>query len=60
MPNNDKIYEELNNRTDNISSSNLKDYWIQSIGPTLFDKVINGYNKKMWQVDDCSEIDTFS
>lgn len=60
MPDKDKIYDELNNRSKNFSSSNLKDYWIQSIGPTLFNKVINGYNKKMWQVDDCSEIDTFS
>ena len=60
MPDKEKVLSELNNRSENFTSTNLKDYWIKSISPTLFGKVINNYNKKMWQVEDCSEIDTFS
>jgi len=60
MPDREKVMKELNDRSKSFTSTNLKDYWIQSIGPTLFGKVIENYNKKMWQVEDCSEIDTFS
>jgi len=60
MPDKDKIKEELKNRNTSFSPTNLEDYWIGSVGKTLYDKVINKYNKKMWQVDDNREIDTFS
>jgi UDP-galactopyranose mutase len=42
------------------NAKNLEDYWIASIGRTLYSKVIEGYNKKMWQVDDNRRIDTFN
>ena len=29
------------------------------MGVTLYNKIINNYNKKMWQVDDNKKIDTF-
>ena len=60
MPDKKKIKEELENRNENFSPTNLKDYWISSVGKTLYEKVIDKYNKKMWLVDDPSEIDTFS
>ena len=60
MPDREKIKTELKNRKTNFSSYNLKEYWTNSIGETLFNKVIDNYNKKMWQVNDTSEIDTFS
>jgi len=42
------------------NAKNLEEYWIESVGQTLFDKYIDGYNKKMWLVDSCKEIDTFN
>lgn len=60
MPDKEKIYKELSNRRAEFEPTNLKDYWINSIGTTLFNKFIDKYNKKMWQVNDPSEIDTFA
>lgn len=42
------------------NAKNLEEYWIGSVGQRLYDKFIDGYNKKMWLVDDCKEIDTFN
>lgn len=64
MPDSNQVLEEIaiaSKKKENIkSASNLEDYWISSVGKTLFGKFINNYNKKMWQVDDCKKIDTFS
>tara|TARA_B110000259_G_scaffold77950_1_gene91422 strand:+ start:9673 stop:10857 length:1185 start_codon:yes stop_codon:yes gene_type:complete len=60
MPDKKKIYKELENRKTEFKPTNLKDYWINSIGLTLYNKFMDKYNKKMWQVDDPSEIDTFA
>ena len=65
MPDYEKIRGEMNSlkgsNEDAINSSkNLKDYWLASVGETLFKKFVNEYNKKMWLVDDCEKIDTFS
>jgi len=65
MPDKEKINAELKsasqNKEKNVKSArNLKEYWLASVGQTLFSKFIDDYNKKMWLVDDCSEIDTFS
>ena len=38
---------------------NLEEFWVQSIGKKLFGKIIDKYNKKMWLVNSCKEIDTF-
>ena len=37
----------------------MEDYWINSIGKTLYGKTIEKYNKKMWLVNDNKKIDTF-
>lgn len=58
MPDKKKIKKELNKRK-KINPKNLEEFWIQSVGKTLFDKVIDKYNKKMWLVNSCKEIDTF-
>ena len=42
------------------SAKNLEEYWIASVGETLYSKMINKYNKKMWFVDDNRKIDTFN
>jgi UDP-galactopyranose mutase len=37
-----------------------KEFWLRSIGPTLYDKFISKYTKKMWQVEDESIISDFT
>jgi UDP-galactopyranose mutase len=39
---------------------NLEEYWISKVGETLYGKFIDSYSKKMWQVNDNREIDTFN
>ena len=65
MPDYDLIDKEMNEKKgENFigakNAKNLEDYWIGSVGNRLFDKFIDKYNKKMWLVDDCKEIDTFN
>ena len=60
MPDRDKIAEERKNAVGVENAKDLEAYWIGSVGQTLFDKFIDGYNKKMWLVDDCKKIDTFN
>ena len=62
MPNKKKIKNEIKKR--NLkkikNSKNMQEYWINSIGKTLYLKTIDKYNKKMWLVDDNRKIDTFN
>ena len=62
MPDKIKIKKEL--RARNIAkiknSKNMEEYWINSIGKTLYSKTIEKYNKKMWLIDDNKKIDTFN
>lgn len=37
----------------------LEEYWVSSVGPTLYHKFIASYSKKMWQVRNNNEIDDF-
>jgi UDP-galactopyranose mutase len=39
---------------------NFEEYWISKVGRTLYGKFIDSYSKKMWQVSDNREIDTFN
>ena len=65
MPNYTQIQTEL----DDIKHSgfsgvknaqNFEEYWVSSIGKTLYKKIIDEYTRKMWQVDSNKQIDTFS
>jgi UDP-galactopyranose mutase len=60
MPDKEKIYEELAGRGDVSKSRNFEEYWINSVGKILYDKFINTYSKKMWQLKDNREIDEFA
>ena len=62
MPDSDIILDEIKNKkTESIlNSKNLEEYWVNSIGHTLYDKIIKNYNQKMWMVDDNRKIDTFN
>ncbi len=46
--------------TTNIQSSkNLEDFWIASVGHTLYEKYVKDYTKKMWMIEDNKIIDNF-
>ncbi len=61
MPDKKKIKREISKRKISKikNSKNMEDYWINSIGKTLYKKTIEKYNKKMWLVDNNKKIDTF-
>ncbi len=59
MPDKKKIKKEIASAKGVEKSKNLEEFWIRSIGKTLFKKTIENYNKKMWQVNSCKTIDTF-
>lgn len=60
MPDKDKIMAERKAAVGVMNAKNLEEYWIGSVGKTLYSKLIEKYNKKMWLVDDNREIDTFN
>ena len=60
MPDVEKIKEERRVAIGVENAKNLEEYWVGSVGQTLYDKLIDKYNKKMWLVDDNKIIDTFS
>ena len=60
MPESETILLELDNRQSVADAKNFEEYWINSVGKTLYNKMINGYTKKIWQVEDNKEIDTFN
>ena len=57
-----KINLELAELNPDLSSAptNFEEYWISKVGQTLYDKFIDRYSKKMWQLDDNKLIDTFN
>jgi UDP-galactopyranose mutase len=61
MPEKIKIQKQLEDRSllKIKESRNMEDYWINSVGEVLYNKVIKKYNQKMWQVESNKEIDTF-
>ena len=59
MPNKKKIMSQVN-KGKTIHAKNLEEFWIKSVGKILFEKTINKYNKKMWMVKSCKELDTFN
>ena len=61
MPDKKKIKKEIKNKNVHKlkNSENMEEYWINSVGKTLYSKTIEKYNKKMWLVNDNKKIDTF-
>lgn len=60
MPDRDAIQAELSALDGVEGARNLEEFWIRSVGPTLYSKFIEGYSKKMWQVASNMEIDDFA
>jgi len=59
MPESEIINAELKSIQGQTRSNNLEEYWINSVGPTLYSKFIKNYSKKMWQVETNTDLDTF-
>jgi len=62
MPEKDIIEKELNQvDMEGIENAkNLEEYWISSVGQTLYNKFVDHYSKKMWLLNDNKEINDFS
>lgn len=63
MPEASVINNELNkcNQLEALeAANNLEEYWITSVGPTLYEKFVKNYSKKMWQLEDNCKIDDFN
>ncbi len=60
MPDRERVEGELKQLKGVQNAADFEAYWIGSIGPTLYDKFIDSYSKKMWQIDDNKAIDTFN
>lgn len=61
MPESDIIEKELSEaKTRKYDApETLEEYWISSVGATLYEKFIKNYSKKMWKVKNNNEIDDF-
>jgi UDP-galactopyranose mutase len=46
---NDLMFE--GNNFTNQKSDNFEDYWLNAIGPTLYNKFVDKYSKKMWTIE---------
>lgn len=60
MPDREEIEKELEERDNSKKPDNFETYWIQRVGKRLYDKFVNTYSKKMWQIDSNKELDTFN
>jgi UDP-galactopyranose mutase len=76
MPDADRIHDEIARLEEGFKSQkyslttgasgvvetagNYRDFWLRSIGPSLYAKFIESYTRKMWLLDDEREIDDFT
>ena len=59
MPDRDQLLNELSVRKEVSKARNFEEYWIYSVGETLYEKFVKNYSLKMWQIDSNSLIDDF-
>ena len=52
MPDSELINQELKTLIGVKEAKNLEEYWIGSVGKTLYEKFISTYSKKMWHRND--------
>ena len=63
MPDRPIIESELNEARriqGAATAKNFEEYWIASIGKTLYGKFVDHYSRKMWMIDDNKKIDDFT
>ncbi len=51
MPDRNSIQRELAERPPLETARNFEEYWMYSVGPTLYDKFVKQYSQKMWQIE---------
>lgn len=54
-----EIAAELAARDNTLAPEDFEAYWLQKIGPTLYDMFVDHYSKKMWSVDSNKVFDIF-
>lgn len=59
MPDSANILDELSKVPGPEGARNLEEYWMMSVGKTLYDKFVNSYSKKMWGIESNAEITDF-
>ena len=59
MPDAANILEELAKVPGPEGARNLEEYWMMSVGETLYEKFVNSYSKKMWGIDSNAELTDF-
>ena len=59
MPDREQILTELGGLEGAGAARDLEEYWLASVGPTLYSKFVETYTKKMWQIESNTEMDTF-
>lgn len=53
----ERISKELEDRKNKTPSvDNFEDYWLDAIGPTLYNKFVNSYSSKMWGINTNKEL----
>ncbi len=61
MPDRDKIQKEIFGCDEQKAkeAKNFEDFWVNTVGETLYNKYIHKYSEKMWQVRNNKELDEF-
>ena len=59
MPDQGKIESELAERPDPATAVNFEEYWVYSVGQTLYEKFVKNYSKKMWQIESNTILEDF-
>ncbi|MCH8242965.1 MAG: UDP-galactopyranose mutase [Planctomycetes bacterium] len=59
MPDRTQIQRELAERPDPSTARNFEEYWIYSVGQTLYEKFVKNYSKKMWQLESNTVLSDF-
>ncbi len=60
MKDKDKINKELQSRDNSKQPKDFEEYWINRVGPTLYNMFVNQYSRKMWMIGSNRELDTFN
>lgn len=60
MPDREQIRKELGGRADVNRATNFEEFWLASVGPTLYSKFVKTYSAKMWQIASNAEFDDFA
>ena len=57
MPDKKEIFSQLKERKNKKPrTDNFENYWLDAIGPNLYNKFVNDYSKKMWGIKDNQEL----